>query len=320
MGRGHLRGLRLAREYWVGRSLIERNAERYAREADLRFSLVRVNEHIDAIALAGGEAEEARRIELDLAGVLLAMRRLITGLMNLTWVTAGYGWFTLVAPILAAAPLYFAGNLSFGGLMMASGAFVQVQSSLRWFVDNASTLADWRATLLRVASFRCARSDCPEIMAAVRSTGRRTALLAGFETDVCVTHSAVGLGEAGYRVVIVEDAVYSPFGAHLPGIARLRDLGFELMRCKSVYYDWIRTWLLRVRSRSTTLRLLILPDSRCEGFCPSSRSGDPVTRLSGFDDDARRYGCLVGRPGGWIMRPGIIDRDHRQPACSTAST
>ena len=139
---------------WVGRSLIERNAERYAREAELRFSLVHVNEHIDAIALAGGEAEEARRIELDLAGVLLAMRRLITGLMNLTWVTAGYGWFTLVAPILAAAPLYFAGTLSFGGLMMASGAFVQVQSSLRWFVDNASTLADWRATLLRVASFR----------------------------------------------------------------------------------------------------------------------------------------------------------------------
>jgi Amidases related to nicotinamidase len=84
-------------------------------------------------------------------------------------------------------------------------------------------------------------ADCPEIMAAVRSTGRRTALLAGFETDVCVTHSAVGLGEAGYRVVIVEDAVYSPFGAHLPGIARLRDLGFELMHCKSVYYDWIRT-------------------------------------------------------------------------------
>lgn len=84
-------------------------------------------------------------------------------------------------------------------------------------------------------------AGCPEIMAAVRSTGRRTALLAGFETDVCVTHSAVGLVEAGYRVVIVEDAVYSPFGAHVPGIARLRDLGFELMHCKSVYYDWIRT-------------------------------------------------------------------------------
>jgi vitamin B12/bleomycin/antimicrobial peptide transport system ATP-binding/permease protein len=140
--------------YWVGRGLVRRNAQRYAREADLRFSLVRVNEHIDAIALAGGEADEERRIERDLSAVLAAMRRLVTGLTNLTWVTAGYGWFTLVAPIIAASPLYFTGSLSFGGLMMAAGAFTQVQSSLRWFVDNFSTIADWRATLLRVANFR----------------------------------------------------------------------------------------------------------------------------------------------------------------------
>ena len=140
--------------YWVGRHLIEQNADRYEREADLRFSLVRVNEHIDAIALASGEAGEVRRIDADIAAVLVAMRRLVWGLTNLTWVTSGYGWFTLLAPILVAAPLYFAGNITFGGLMMASGAFNQVQSSLRWFVDNFSTIADWRATLLRVASFR----------------------------------------------------------------------------------------------------------------------------------------------------------------------
>jgi vitamin B12/bleomycin/antimicrobial peptide transport system ATP-binding/permease protein len=145
--------------YWVGGTLVDRNAERYAREADMRFSLVRVNEHIDAIALSAGEADEERRIEIDLAGVLAATARLVTGLTNLTWVTAGYGWFTLVAPILVAAPLYFAGNISFGGLMLASGAFNQVQSSLRWFVDNFSTIADWRATLLRVASFRRAVID-----------------------------------------------------------------------------------------------------------------------------------------------------------------
>ncbi|MDE2447779.1 MAG: ABC transporter ATP-binding protein/permease [Gammaproteobacteria bacterium] len=140
--------------YWTGRRLIPDNAARYAREADLRYTLVRVNEHIDAITLAGGEADEARRIELDLAAVLAAMRRLVTGLTRLTWVTAGYGWVTLVVPILVATPLYFAGSLSFGGLMMAAAAFTQLQSSLRWFVDNFSTIADWRATLLRVQMFR----------------------------------------------------------------------------------------------------------------------------------------------------------------------
>ena len=85
------------------------------------------------------------------------------------------------------------------------------------------------------------------------------------------------------------------------------------MRCKSVYYDWIRTCRACAFTGDTTLSLRILPDSRCEGFCPSSWSGDlGCAPFSSFDDDARRYGCLVGGPGGWIMRPGIIDRDHRQ--------
>jgi putative ATP-binding cassette transporter len=140
--------------YWVGRGLINRNAERYAREADLRFSLVRVNEHVDAISLAAGEQDERRRIERRLGDVLRATRRIVWGHTNLEWVTAGFGWITNVAPILVAAPLYFTGKVSFGGLMMAAAAFTQAQSSLRWFVDNFSVIADWRATLLRVASFR----------------------------------------------------------------------------------------------------------------------------------------------------------------------
>jgi putative ATP-binding cassette transporter len=140
--------------YWVGGSLIGRNAERYAREGDLRFALVRVNEHLDGITLATGEDGERRRLEASLQGVLKATQRLVTGLTNLTWITAGFGWVLLVAPILVAAPLYFSGRLSFGGLMQAAAAFTTAQASLRWFVDNFPIIADWRATLLRVANFR----------------------------------------------------------------------------------------------------------------------------------------------------------------------
>jgi hypothetical protein len=81
----------------------------------------------------------------------------------------------------------------------------------------------------------------PEIMAAIASTGRRTAVLCGFETYVWVTHSAVGLMEAGYRVGVAADAEYSPAGAQAFGLARLRNLGFEFVHCKGVYYDWVRT-------------------------------------------------------------------------------
>ena len=142
--------------YAVGRALVRLNSDRYAREADLRFALVDINEHIDGIALLDGEADERRRAETHLGNVVIAMRRLVRGLTNLTWVTAGFGWITGIAPILIAAPLYFSQKTSFGGMMMAAAAFTQAQGSLHWFVDNFSALADWRATLLRVENFRAA--------------------------------------------------------------------------------------------------------------------------------------------------------------------
>ena len=138
----------------VGRPLIGLNAERYAQEAELRFALVRVGDNADGIALGGGEADERQRLQQELEEVLSAMRRIVGAATRLTWVTSGYGWFALVAPILVAAPGYFTGSLSFGNLMMAVGAFLQVQQALRWFVDNSGRIADWRATLGRIVAFR----------------------------------------------------------------------------------------------------------------------------------------------------------------------
>ena len=138
----------------IGRPLAELYAARYAQEAELRFALVRLNEHIDSVSLYGGEEGEKQHLITELKDVLRIMWRIVGATTRLTWITAGYGWSTLIAPILIAAPGYFGGNLSFGALMMAVGAFVQVQQSLRWFIDNFSTIADWRATLQRVAGFR----------------------------------------------------------------------------------------------------------------------------------------------------------------------
>lgn len=152
-------GLASLISWLVGRPLIRANSERYAREAELRHSMVRVNEHIDAIALTHGEPEEKKRLDLDLGAVLAAMMRIYAAQINLAWVTDTYGWITVVAPILVAAPVYFAGDISFGGLMMAVGAFNQVHSSLRWFVNNIGGIADWRATLMRVADFRLALTE-----------------------------------------------------------------------------------------------------------------------------------------------------------------
>ena len=138
----------------VGRRLPDLNAERYAKEAELRFALMHTNENILAITLARGEDRERDRVQNAITVVLHVIRRLARGYTNLTWVSAGFGWLSTVAPILIAAPAYFAGHLTFGGLMMAVGAFNQVYGALRWYVDNFRQIADWKATLMRVSTFR----------------------------------------------------------------------------------------------------------------------------------------------------------------------
>lgn len=143
----------------VGWKLTRLNATRYANEAELRFSLMRANENLEAIALAGGEETERRHIHDKIDAVLRSIRQLARALTNLTWVTAGFGWLAILVPILIAAPAYFAGTMTFGGLMMAAAAFNQVHSALRWYVDNFGAIADWKAALLRVSTLRAALID-----------------------------------------------------------------------------------------------------------------------------------------------------------------
>jgi putative ATP-binding cassette transporter len=115
----------------VGRPLIALNATRYTREAELRFALIRVSENAEGITLHGSEAQERRILDHPVDRLATVMRELASGLARLTWVTSGYGWLALVAPILVAAPGYFSDGLSFGGLIMVIGAFNQVQQALR---------------------------------------------------------------------------------------------------------------------------------------------------------------------------------------------
>jgi putative ATP-binding cassette transporter len=198
----------------VGHPLIALDAERYAREANLRFALVRANEEIEGITIYGGEGDEKGHINRVFDSVLEVSRRIVGATTRLTWVTSGYGWFTIVAPILVAAPTYLTGAMSFGELMLVVGAFNQVQTSLRWFVDNFSSIADWRATLLRVSSFRGA-------LAAMDDLGESTSRIDLKETDtpaigldqlqVAAPTGAIRLSEghadfaAGERVLITAD-------------------------------------------------------------------------------------------------------------------
>lgn len=138
----------------LGAPLVPTNAHQQRVEADFRYGLVQVRDHAEAIALARGEGAEHRRLRERFDAIRENWNQLIRYSKRLTWFSAGYAQLANVFPLLAAAPSYFAGRIQLGGLMQTAQAFGQVQGALSWFVDAYANLAEWRATVLRLAAFR----------------------------------------------------------------------------------------------------------------------------------------------------------------------
>lgn len=81
----------------------------------------------------------------------------------------------------------------------------------------------------------------PEILGAVRNTERRTTVVVGCETDVCVAQSAIGLRDQGFECVVVVDATFSPGEMHARGLDRLAAAGIDRNHAKGVTYEWLRS-------------------------------------------------------------------------------
>jgi putative ATP-binding cassette transporter len=138
---------------WVGRPLIRLNFDRQRYEADFRFSLVRLRENSEGVALYRGEADEFGGFR----GLFEAVVRNWWGIMRrqkrLTSFTSGYSQGAWIVPSVVAAPRYFRGELGLGGLMQTVGAFNQVQDALSFFVVSYKEIAAWCSVVDRLAGF-----------------------------------------------------------------------------------------------------------------------------------------------------------------------
>jgi len=158
----------------IGRPLARLNFQQQRFEADFRFSLVRLRENAEGVALYQGERPELATFRDRFGNIVGNWLAIMTCRKRLTGFNTGYTQVAIIFPYLVAAPRYFSGAMELGGLMQTADAFGQVQSSLSWFVDAYVSLADWRATVNRLTSFRAsiaaARAAAllnPEIIRAV---------------------------------------------------------------------------------------------------------------------------------------------------------
>jgi vitamin B12/bleomycin/antimicrobial peptide transport system ATP-binding/permease protein len=139
--------------HWVGRQLIGLNFRQQRYEADFRFSLVRVRENAEGIALYRGESTEQENLDSRFLRILKNWWEIMKCQKRLTWFSASYSQIAIIFPILVAAPRFFSGAIQLGGLMQIASAFGNVQGALSWFIDNYRPFAEWKASVDRLTGF-----------------------------------------------------------------------------------------------------------------------------------------------------------------------
>lgn len=137
----------------IGRPLVRLSFERQHFEADFRFSLARLREYTEQVALLSGEQTEKLSLKARFGAIVKNFFDIIACRMNLTAFTAFYGQLSPIIPYVVAAPFYFAGKIMLGVMTQTASAFARVTEALTFFVDYYVFLADYKAVLDRLTTF-----------------------------------------------------------------------------------------------------------------------------------------------------------------------
>jgi len=137
----------------IGRPLIGLDFNQQRFEADFRFSLVRVRENSEGVALYRGEREELAGFRQRFAAVIGNWWALMSKQKQLTWFTSFYGQLAIIFPFVVASPRYFSGAVPLGQIFQTASAFGQVQGAMSWFINSYTLFAAWRATVNRLTGF-----------------------------------------------------------------------------------------------------------------------------------------------------------------------
>jgi putative ATP-binding cassette transporter len=137
---------------WIARAFVSIAEAKNQAEADFRYAATRLREYGESIALLGGDQEERSGLAATLGRVVESWRRMCHQYMRTTVVSYTNFVVAPVVPLILCAPKFLAGTMSLGEVMQAATAFVTVQQSFNWLVENYPKMADWTASVNRVAS------------------------------------------------------------------------------------------------------------------------------------------------------------------------
>lgn len=137
-----------------GKILIGLNFYQLKREANFRFSLVRIRENAEAIAFYRGEGRESKQVGGYFNDIFENLSKLIRVQLKLNLFQFGYSFLTVVMPSAIIAERVISGELEVGRAVQAAGAFAAILSALTVIIDNFDNLSKFAAGVKRLDTFR----------------------------------------------------------------------------------------------------------------------------------------------------------------------
>ncbi len=134
----------------IARRLVGLHYDKYQKEADLRYGLVRVRDNAESIAFYRGEKREHLDLIHRLASVVANMRSIIIWNRNLGFFRNSYNYLALVLPIMIVAPMYMDGKISFGVVTQTADAFAKVLGAVSIIATNFEGLSSYLAGVQRL--------------------------------------------------------------------------------------------------------------------------------------------------------------------------
>ncbi|QSA97759.1 ABC transporter ATP-binding protein/permease [Methylococcus sp. EFPC2] len=134
----------------IGRRLVGLSYRQYQKEADFRYSLVRVRDNAESIAFYRGEKRERRDLVSRLGAAVLNMLTIIGWNRNLAFFVNTYNYAALVLPVVIVAPLFMRGEVEFGVVTQSAGAFAQVLAAVSLIITQFGRLSAYVAVVQRL--------------------------------------------------------------------------------------------------------------------------------------------------------------------------
>src|SRR5579863_10449252 len=150
----------------IGRPLIKLYFQRQHMEADYRFSLARLREYSEQVALLDGEAAEKNLLGGSFAALVANYLDVIYRRMRVWAFTQFFGQISPIIPFIFTAPFYFARKIELGTMTQTAGAFGQVANSLTFFVNYYMYLAGFKSVVDRLNSFDVAIDEAQALAGA----------------------------------------------------------------------------------------------------------------------------------------------------------